>query len=152
MALCIAVWQFECLLRCLSTPDSQTRSRSHFSDCRSKIEADQEAASQPEIVASSFSFCLLFWAIFSRAAAQLPLPGQVQRAASLQFVQHPLPVSLSLSSSLCLCRTLHNCRLLIDRSNNVMDAQPAFDATTRGNPRCSSTRMYMYVRVSRHGY
>lgn len=75
--------------------------------------------------------------------------------ASLQFVQHPLSQSLPISLCLCLCLglccTLHNCRLLIDRSNNVMDAQPAFDATTpRGNPRCML--LYTYVRASSIGY
>lgn len=128
---------------------------SQIADRRSKRIKRQP---QPEIVAASspvpFPF-VCFGAIFSRAA---PAAGQVQRAASLavpdaslQFVQHPLSQSLPISLCLGLCCTLHNCRLLIDRSNNVMDAQPAFDATTpRGNPRCML--LYTYVRASSIGY
>lgn len=130
---------------------------SQIADRRSKRIKRQP---QPEIVAASspvpFPF-VCFGAIFSRAA---PAAGQVQRAAlqsrtprssSCSTLSQSLPISLCLCLCLGLCCTLHNCRLLIDRSNNVMDAQPAFDATTpRGNPRCML--LYTYVRASSIGY
>lgn len=87
----------------------------------------QQAGSSSNIVAISFSF--FFFLLYDLG---LFLAGRTRCCSccspcldksSLQFV--PLP-SLSLSRSLSL--SLHNCRLLIDRCNNVMDAQPAFDA------------------------
>lgn len=125
---------------------------SQIADRRSKRikRQPQPARDRRSIVASSFlSFPFVcFGAIFSRAAAQLPLQldkSSVQPCspARLAPVRAAPSRPISISLFFCLCCTLHNCRLLIDRSNNVMDAQPAFDATTRGNPRCML--LYTYV-------
>lgn len=122
---------------------------SQIADRRSKRIKRQPASQRSSRVPFPFVCCFgLFLAGLPHSCPCLDKSSVQPRSSSCSTLYQ----SLSLSSSLCLCRTLHNCRLLIDRSNNVMDAQPAFDATTRGNPRCSSTRMYMYVRVSRHGY
>lgn len=154
---------FECLLRRLSTPDT-TRSRSHFSDCGSKIEADQaqaearvEATTGRQIIRQQqqqhrCDFLFLF--LFSSDLG-LFLAGRTRCCSccspcldksSLQFVP-PFSRSLSAPLPLPLSLSLHNCRLLIDRCNNVMDAQPAFDATTREATTRTHDDPPLYTRI-----
>lgn len=132
----VAIWMFATLpFNARHDQIKITFLRLQIADRRSKRIKRQPASQRSSPVPFPFVCFGLFLAGLPHSCPCLDKSSLVQSSSSS---------CSTLYQSLSLCRTLHNCRLLIDRSNNVMDAQPAFDATTRGNPRCSSTRTYVY--------